>query len=127
MFNSSILLERLSDFKASSCFSVGLSKGFPKFVNLDCFIICLRLDRNFSSSVRYLYLSIFPDDNADIFAASRLLFYCSFSSLLLASIVMIRFYIISKRFFVKRKELFDSSIASLKKCMVLQSIFCKDS
>ena len=39
--------------------------------------------------VRYSYLSIFPDDNADIFAASLLILCCSFSSLILSSIIMI--------------------------------------
>ena len=33
---------------------------------------------NISSPVRYSYLSILPDDNADIFAASLLLSYCTF-------------------------------------------------
>ena len=42
-----------------------------------------------SSPVRYSYLSIFPDDNAEIFAASLLTSYCSFSSLILSIIIMI--------------------------------------
>ena len=55
----------------------------------------------------YIYISlyiyqIFRDDNADIFAASLLISYCNFSSLIISSIVMISFYILSKRFFLKR-------------------------
>ena len=38
---------------------------------------------NIYSPVRYSYLSIFPDDNADIFAASLLKPYCSFSYLII--------------------------------------------
>ena len=60
--------------------------------------------------VRYSYLSIFSDDNADIFATSLLILCCSFSSLILSSIIRISFYIISKRFFLERKGLFDARV-----------------
>ena len=51
---------------------------------------------------------------ADVFAASLLISYCSFSSLML-SIATISFYIISKKFFLKRKGLFDARVASRTK------------
>ena len=40
-----------------------------EYANLAYSIICLWLEFNVSSPVRYSYLSILPDDNADIFAA----------------------------------------------------------
>ena len=57
------------DFKALTCVSVSFSKAFPKgeYANLGCSIILLyylMLD----CSLRYSYLSILPNDNADIFA-----------------------------------------------------------
>ena len=63
--------------------------------------------------VRYSFLSILPEDNADIFADNT--DYCSFSSLFLSSIVMINLYILSKRFFLKRKELSDARVVSITK------------
>ena len=79
-------------FIASTCFSVCFFKAFSKeeYVNLACSIICLRLEGNISPSVRYSYLSVLSDYNVDIFAASLLI--------ILSSIVMISFYIHSKRF-----------------------------
>ena len=70
-------------------------------------------DGNVSSTVRYSCLSAFPDDNADIFAASLLLSYYSFPSLTWSSILLISFYICSKRFFLKREELSDGRVASI--------------
>ena len=61
-----------------------------------------------SLNVRYSYLSILPDNNAGIFAASWLISYYCFSPLTLSSIVMIIFYILSKRFFLKLKGLSDA-------------------
>ena len=55
---------------------------------------------NLVSTVRYTYLSILPDDYADIFAASLLISYCGFSSLILSSIVITCFYILSKKIFL---------------------------
>ena len=67
-------------------------------------------------------------NNADIFAASLLILYYIFSSLIVSSIVMISFYILSKRFFLKPEELSDARVVSIiKKNMVLQYIFYKDS
>ena len=115
-FNSFLILERSEDFKAPPFFSVCFSKTFPKgeHTNLACSIICLWLEGNISSPVRY-YLSISPDDNADIFAASPSISYCYFSSLILSSIVMISFYIPSKRFSLKQKRLSDATVASIAK------------
>ena len=76
------------------CFSNALPRG--QCVSLACFIILLLSDGKIYSPVRYLYLSIFPDDNADIFAASLLISYCNFSSLILLSTVRINYYIFSK-------------------------------
>ena len=60
-------------------------------------------------------LSIFPDDNADIFAASMLILNCSFLSLILSSIVMISFYFLSERLFLKCKGLSDARVVSITK------------
>ena len=48
-------------------------------------------------------------------AASLLILYCGFLSLILLSIVMISFYILSKRFFLKRKEISDARVVSVTK------------
>ena len=68
-----------------------------------------------SSPVRYSYLSIFPDDKADVLATSLLISHCSFSSLILSSIVMVSFHILSERFFLKCKGLSDVKEASVTK------------
>ena len=68
-FDSSyFLLERFRDFKASTCFSVCFSKAFPKGEQLSLAFstICFRLVGNVYSPVRYSYLSILPDDKANI-------------------------------------------------------------
>ena len=93
------------------CFSNALPRG--EYVNFAFSFILLWLDDNISSPVRYSYLSVLPYDNADIFAASLLISYCSFSSLILSSIVMINFYILSKRFFLKHEELSDARVVSI--------------
>ena len=76
-FNPSVLLEMFRDFKASTCFSVCFSKAFPKgeYVNLASSIICLQLEGNVSLPVRYSCLSIFSDDNGDIYVPSLLILY----------------------------------------------------
>ena len=116
-FNWSFLLEEFANFKAPTCFSVCFSKAFPKeeHENLACSILCLRLEGNISSPVRYSLLWIFPDDNADIFAASLLISYYSFSSLILSWIIIISFYIFSTRFFLKLEGLSDARVASITK------------
>ena len=60
-------------------------------------------------------LPIFSDDNADIFSASLLISYCSFSSLILPSIVIINFYIVSKRLFLKREILSNAGVLLITK------------
>ena len=79
-FNSSILLERLRNLKVSTSFSVCFFKALAKgeYVNLSSSIIWLLLEGNISSPVRYSYLSILPDDNADIFVTSLLISYAVF-------------------------------------------------
>ena len=57
----------------------------------------------------------FLDDNGDIFEAFLLISYCNFLSLILLSVVMISFYILSKRFFLKRKGLSNVRVASITK------------
>ena len=93
------------------------SKFFPEreYVNLACSISLLWLEGSTPSPVRYLYLSTFPEDSTDIFASSLLIPYYSFSSLIWSSIVMIKFYILSKRFFLKREVLPDVRVASITK------------
>ena len=72
------------------------------------------LKENISSPIRYSFISVFPDDNADIFAASLLILYWNFSSLILSSIiVMVSFYILSKRFFLKHEGLSDARVGSI--------------
>ena len=99
------------------------SKAFPKgeYPNLACSVIYLLLEGNISSPVRYSYLSIFPEDNADIFAASLLILYYNFSSLMLSSIIVFSsFYILSERFSLKREASSDATVALItKKNMVL--------
>ena len=60
-------------------------------------------------------MSILSGYNAEIFAASPLILYCSFSSLFLSAIVMISFYIISKKIFLKHEELSDARVVSITK------------
>ena len=81
-------------FTWTSIVFVCFSKALPRveLENLDCSIICFWLEGNISSPVIYSYLLILPDDMADIFAASLLILYCSFSSLIWSSIVMIILY-----------------------------------
>ena len=90
-------------------------KAFPKgkYVSLVSSIILLWSDYNISLSVRNSYLSFFS--GCCIFAASQLITYCNFSSLMLSSIVTISFYILSTRFFLKRKLLLDKIVVSITK------------
>ena len=125
------------DFKASTCFipwssiaficsSNALSSG--EYVNLACSIILLWSDGNISTPVGYSYLPILLDYNADIFAASLLMSYCNFSFLILSSIIIISFYIPSKRFFLNRKRLTDARITAVtKKIWFCSTFFHKDS
>ena len=94
------------------CFSNALLT--EEYVNFAYSIILLWSDGNISSPLIYSYLSILPDDNANIFVASQLISHCSFSALILSSIVVINFYI-SNRFFLKREELSDGGVVSITK------------
>ena len=49
------------------------------------------------------------------FADSLLITYSSFPSLILSSVVMISFYFLRKRFFLKRERLSDPRLASISK------------
>ena len=55
------------------CFSKAFTTGEND--NLGCFITLLWCQGSISSPVRYSYLSIFCDNNADIFAALMFLLY----------------------------------------------------
>ena len=103
-------------FSCSSIVFACFSKAFPKseYVNLASSINLLWSGDSISSSVINSYLSIFPDHNADTFYAFLLISYCSISSLIFSSIiVMISFHIFSKRFFLKREGLFDARVSSI--------------
>ena len=63
------------------CFSKTLLR--EEHVNLAYSIILLWSKGSISSPLRYSYSSTFQDDSADIFAASLLISYCHFSSLIL--------------------------------------------
>ena len=95
------------------CFSNALARG--EYVNLAYSITLFWPGNNISLAVKYSFLWIFSGDYADIFAASLLRSYCSFSSLDLSWIAIISFYILSKRFFLKREELSDARAASVIK------------
>ena len=100
-------------FNYFSLFFKTFSNG--EYVNLACSVICLWLKGNIFSPVRYLYLADFPDDNVHTFTASLLISYYNFSFLILSSVVMISFYILSKIFFLKREGLSDARVASITK------------
>ena len=95
------------------CFPKAFRNG--EYVKLACSIALLWSEGSISSPERYSLLSIFPDDSVDNFAASLLIPYCSFSFLILSSIVMISFYILSKRFLLKLEGLSDARLASITK------------
>ena len=97
-----VLFLDLQSFFCLFCFLNALPSG--EYVNLACSIIVLWSDGNISSSARHSFFSTLTDDNAGIVAASLLISYRSFLSLVLSSIVMmINFYILSKRFSLKRE------------------------
>ena len=78
-------------------------------MNLTCSITFLWSEGCISSPVRHSYLSFFPDDNAGVFAASLLISYCDFSS----SVFLISFYILSLRFSLKCRGLYDARVVSI--------------
>ena len=100
---------------ASSTAFVCFSKDFPEETKLVFYLIWLWLEGNFSPCVRYSYSSVLPDYDADIFVASLLISFCRFSSQILLPVVMISFYILSKRFSLIHKGSFDVSVVSIAK------------
>ena len=86
-----------------------------EYVNVTYSIIILWSEGSISSSLRCSYLSTSLDDRAEIFAASLLISYCNFSTVKLLLVVNSSFDILSKRFFLKHKGLFDARVASLTK------------
>ena len=60
-------------------------------------------------------MQILPNYNADIFVASLLISYCSFSSPILSSVAMISFYILSKRIPLKHEGISDTGVPSITK------------
>ena len=68
-----------------------------------------------SSSIRYSYLSILTDDNADAFVDILLMPYCNVSSPILSSMVLITLYISSSRFFRNRNRLYNGRAVSMTK------------
>ena len=101
----------------SSIIFICFSKAFPKGedVNIAFSITLFWSDGNIFFPVRYLYLPIFPGDNADFFAASMLILYCSF--LYLTWLAVIFFPIDS--FWKIKDYLMQELHQSLKKNMVL--------
>ena len=117
-------------FPLSSIGFIYFSNVLPRgeYVNVACSITLLWFGDSMSLPVRYLYLSIFSDDDVDVLTASMLISNCSFSSLILSSIVMISFYIFSKRFFLTGEGLSNAKVASItKKEYGFAVHFCKDS
>ena len=99
-----------------NCFCLFL-KNLPhgEYANLACSITLLWSGGIISSPVRFIYLSNFPQDNADIFAVSLLISFCSFSPLILSPVVMVSFYILSTGFFLKHKGLSEAIVVWITK------------
>ena len=102
---------------------ISFSQWFP---SQQCSIILLWCEGNVSLFLKYLYLPNFSDYHVDIFTASHLIFYCSFSSLLVSSLVMISFYIPCKKLFLEHKGLSDGRVVWLTEtCIVVQYTISK--
>ena len=116
-FSSSLGASGFEAYSWTTNVFISFSNALPRgeYINLVCSIILLWSDGNVSSTVRNSYLSILPHDYADIIAASLLRLYYTFSSVILSSIVMISFYILFIRFFLKREELSDGRVVSTTK------------
>ena len=102
-------------FLVLSLFPFVFQKPNGEWVKLACYIILLWSEGDISSPVGYSHLSLLPDDNAKIFATSLFVPYCIFSSLILLSVFMVSFFILSKRFFLKHNELSDARVHSITK------------
>ena len=95
------------------------------YARADIYIILLWSECSISLPVRYSYLLNLPYDNANVlyyfsvnfwFLLIKFLFiFCSFSSLIFSSIIMIKFYILSKIFFFKREGSSDARVLSVTK------------
>ena len=99
-----------------NCFCL-FFKSFTKrkSLNLACSITYFGLEGNKSSPLRYSYLLILPGDKVDIFAASLLISYCSFSFIIWSSIVIIVLYfyfLLIFNFFLNFKGFFDGKVVS---------------
>ena len=125
--NSNSLFVFLVDCQFLSLFL----KCCPKWT-LCKFNLCYHLTSinkdNIFSPVKFSYLSIFHDENDDIFVASLLILHCSILILIISSIFMVTFCILSKILHLKRKRLSDARWYHWpRKSMVLQDIFCEAS
>ena len=103
-FSIKILSKNLDSISCFPWFSMAFSvKTFHNgdYVNLVCSITLLLSEGSISLHVRYSFLSIYSNDNADIFATSLLISYRNCSSLILLSIVII----LPKKLFVKCKRI----------------------
>ena len=78
-----------------NCFCISNALPREEYVNLACSVILVWSDVNIPWPVRYSYLQVLPDNNADILAASLIASYFSVSSLILSSIVLISYLIIN--------------------------------
>ena len=84
-------------------------------VNLTSSIALYRFGDNTSSRVRYSYLSILPNDNADLFVAALLMWYCNFSSLILSLMFMTTPSKPSNKFIKESRVLSDGRVVSVTK------------
>ena len=95
------------------------------YARADISIILLWSEGNISLPVRYSYLLNLLYHNSNVlcyfsvnfwFLLIKFLFiFCSFSSLIFSSIIMIKFYILSKIFFFKREGSSDARVLSVTK------------
>ena len=97
-------------FKVPACFLICFSNALPKGekVNLAFYIALFWYSGSVYSPIRYSYLYVLFDINADIFTAFLLMSHSSSLSLVLSSILIISFYILSRRLFLNRKRLPDA-------------------
>ena len=77
-----------------------------------CLTLCNTLH---SKNPKYTICEIDYRRNVDICAASLLILYFTFPSLILSSIVMISFYILPKRFILKYEEISDARVEPIAK------------
>ena len=115
---TSLLLETLKhNFFFFVCFQ---TLFLSRIYKLACSIIWLWLELIISSFVRYSYFSILLDDNANIFPASLLISYCSFSFLV--------FTFFLKTLHLRHKRLPDARLVLLFKKEYGSAVnFCKNS